>query len=322
MSALWILYLARGKRMHRLQTWLTVKVEPDLELLEILVSDGRDAGARMIRAQLVESFLWLHLGAEVGAFPEEAAFGVYAEYFLPFFRSLISKSQRAREEMSGNRIYVAHSRESESLILTFPRFARILIEKAMREEGVFSTELCDFSNTRSLISTFQTLLLLTSSLDAERSVQQFIFQLNFVLEKTWSESWLEGCDSEQVMAVNDVRNSPPSAITCAGFLRLWGYAASVRDLFENLDNRRGISREDLFKLRQRVREIQSWRVNLNSAQAAARFDSVRSRIRHGIDEDVRSGTVNSDIAYQVKQSLDDAFAFWFATSPALEPVEA
>ncbi|HXX20942.1 MAG TPA: hypothetical protein VEJ46_16185 [Candidatus Acidoferrum sp.] len=105
-------------------------------------------------------------------------------------------------------------------------------------------------------------------------------------------------------------------------MQLWGYATSIKDFFGNLEGRKAIPFDDLFKFRQRAREMQSWMLNLRSAQTAARFDKVRRRINDGIDGDVRSRVVDSGAAELILDSIDSAFEFLFSTTPTLEPLFA
>lgn len=138
--------------MHRLDDFVVRRVLPDLEALNQQPSG--DAKSATLRSRLTESLLWLHLGAEIGSFPQQASNEVYEACFRPFVESLSS------QETGQMRIYVAHSRESGSLILSFPRYVRILIERAMRGEEIVSIERCEFSSPQNMRASFQVLLIM------------------------------------------------------------------------------------------------------------------------------------------------------------------
>ena|SRR5713101_1167956 len=75
-------------------------------------AEGEDAAwLGEIRAEIIESFLWLHLGVEIGSFSEEFSRAVYETYLAPFFKSLLSRNRRVLDQMRFDDIYVAHSRQ-------------------------------------------------------------------------------------------------------------------------------------------------------------------------------------------------------------------
>ena len=173
--------------MHRFEDFIVRRVLPDyVSLKERQVGDSWGA---MLRCRLVEHMLWLHLGVEVGVFPAEPAEEFYTSFFQIFFRSLLSQDPQRLEEMKKGQLYVAHSEESNSLILTFPRFARILIERAMRKEDIFSIERLEFSNSGVLRSSVQTLIMLTSQAVHLRPLAEFVHGVNFVEQAKWDADW-------------------------------------------------------------------------------------------------------------------------------------
>jgi hypothetical protein len=61
------------------------------------------------------------------------------EYVSPFFESL--KAPELKERGKSPTSYTSHSEESWALVLAFPHFGGILIEKAMRgDENLLSSE--------------------------------------------------------------------------------------------------------------------------------------------------------------------------------------
>jgi hypothetical protein len=301
--------------MHRLQNFLFTNVLPPLLALSESKEDTR---AAMLRSQLAESFLWLHLGVELGSFPEEASEELFRTYFVPWFNSLLSREEGKRQSMRDRSLYVAHSPESEALILTFPRFASILIEQAMRGENIFLTERNNFRNPNLLSSVFQSLLILTSNFSANPAIEHFILMVNFVDLQTWERQWTAdvGAEEELISKEHVVRGL--SSPLCVGFVELWRYATRLRELFDDLAGRVEIARSDRFNLRQRAREIQSWNLNLRSAETASRFDQVRRKVMQEIEKELLPYR-NDGSAVSIQESIDDAFQFWFSAAPALEP---
>jgi hypothetical protein len=107
--------------MHRLQQFTVGTIAPELDKLRLHPTIENDPSAAMVSFSMIEAFLWLHLGVEVGAFPTQASDDVYKAYYLPFFQSLSR----------------AHSFQSSAIYLALPEFARALIGKAMRQEMPF-----------------------------------------------------------------------------------------------------------------------------------------------------------------------------------------
>jgi hypothetical protein len=305
--------------MHRLAAFVTERILPDLNVLEAATLQRNHGIAKVFRSRLVENFLWLHLGTELRAFPSDASLGVFDKFFIPFFESLLSRDERKLASMHENKLYVAHSADSEALLYSFPRFAVILIELAMRgQKDIFSHEPNKFSRPSYLTSPFQTLLGLGSEVIKDPDILEFIYQINFADHETWDRAWESDRLSEVFITSSRIRVSQSPSIS-AGFIKLWGYVAQVKHFFSNLGDREDLPREDVFKLQQRAREIQSWQINLRSVDNTTRFDRVRLRMSERIERDVDADRIKAKAASLIQDSMDTAFEFWFHAAPMLQP---
>jgi hypothetical protein len=302
--------------MHRLQQFLTSILLPQIQAYESSVANGKDnAKTIMLSASIVESFLWLHLGTEIGAFPQPASRDIYEAYLTPFFQSLLSTDIKAMSEMKTGPVYVAHSNQSKAVVLRLGRFATVLVEKAMRREEIFSRELAGFSRPDRLRPVFQTFLILHSHLISRPSVESFTYQVSFADEQTWRHSWKAGCDSEEVMRA-DTTGGSISSLVCAGYLNLWNYAVKVTTTDQNLKGDPELA-SDLFRLTDRLKEMGRWRINLKNADTSSRFDDVRVRIMENVESEEKND-ISRICSREIRESMNSAFQVWF--SAALIPV--
>lgn len=304
--------------MHRLQQFLTTVVLPQTEAYKNFSTNGKDeAKAIMLGVSIVESFLWLHLGTEIGAFPRPASHDIYATYLSPFFQSLVSRDAKARDEMKAYPTYVAHSDRSKGLLQKVAsRFASILVEKAMRQEEIFSSEQAGFSQPGRLRPVFQTFLILHSRLVSNRSVETFTYQINFADDDEWRRNWREDCRPEEVMLA-DVDFRSTSSSICAGYLNLWNYAVKATMVAENFEGDQAVA-SDLFRLTDRLKEMEQWRINRKSKKASERFDDVRVRIMERLDEE-STDSISEVCVREIRNSMDSAFSLWFSAAPMPVP---
>lgn len=305
--------------MHRLQQFVSRNIISKLESLPQGLNIPANLGATgttwlaLTRAELIEAFLWLHLGVELGAFPEEASRDVFSVYLVPFFESLLSPDGSLREEMRSGKIYVAHSTESEALTLPLPYYAKILVEKAMRGEEVhdlFLTQRAGFENPESLSGVFQTLLILYSRFAAKKAVRQFTYEISFAGQNDWERDWRPECEADEVREADRSGEGSASALTLAGYFSFWDHAAKFEEAFETVEERESVSRSDLFRLRTRTMEIQSWRINLSGRNTSGRFDQVQKRVIKAIKEDAGESAVDSRLTALILESQTQALELW------------
>jgi hypothetical protein len=294
--------------LQRLEQFLIGTLLPSVTRASELLRSGEASRLAEARSEVVEAFLWLHLGVEVGAFAEEQSGEIYKQYGLPFFESLLLQEFGEREERPPE--YVAHSEESIALLGTLPRYAAILAEKAMRREEIFGEELLEFDNHDSVHGLFQTLLLFYTSFAANPAVRQFTYELNFADDDAWDRDWETGCSAEDVRKADLSGSGSPIAQTFAGYLAFWGYGAKLREAFENAGEGEEVSASDLFRLRTRTWEIQSWRMNLRSGRAVYRLEKIRQKVEEEIGKEAEQPGIDPECAGLIRRSMDEALELW------------
>src|SRR5439155_1385075 len=114
------------------------------------------------RAEIIESLLFLHVGADVGVFPRESVRLLYPLYIQGFFSTI--RSFDPQEQAKYGTTYVPHSPESRKIYASLPHFAGILFEKAMRGEDIFESEPLRLESHLAVGGLCQALLLLYSSI--------------------------------------------------------------------------------------------------------------------------------------------------------------
>jgi hypothetical protein len=271
-------------------------------------------------ASLFESFLWLHLGTEIGVFPLQLSAEIASSYYQPFFQSLNARRDNALDEVEfASKLYVYDTPESKDLKAAFPGFT-ILIERAMRGEDGLKVQRSEFNSPDSLKPLFKNFLRLASMIRMDPRVRHFTVVSQFATEVEWQNEWRGGdCAPEEVedfAAQVDLKDRSAASIF-AGFLRLWSYSHQLTAMVEMYEHEE-IRGEDRFKLVDRIKEILRWRINLRSAETANRFEAVRSALKTNLDRQaMQEGNLKGAVDF-IKKSFDSAFAIWivyqFATA--------
>jgi predicted transcriptional regulator len=117
----------------------------------------------------------------------------------------------------------------------------------------------------------------------------------------------------------DVDGMSVSSSVCAGYLKLWNYAVKATMVAQNLEGDHELS-SDLFRLTDRLKEMEQWRINRKSQNLSQRFDDVRIRIMEKLDDESRD-SISKVCVKEIRKSMDTAFNFWFsaAATPVLQP---
>jgi hypothetical protein len=299
--------------MHTLQEFLLKNVVPAVEQLRQAQQHKNLPTTRGAYASVLESFLWLHLGTEIGVFPPEASRAIASTYYGDFFQSL----NRPRDEMLekvefASKLYVGDTPESRELKATFPDFI-ILIEQAMRGQNAFDAQRNEFRDPVSLKPAFKNFLRLALVLASDPLVQRFTSISQFTDAAEWEAEWRGGdCNSEEVELAGEnaeLAARPTPAIIFAGFLRLWSYSYQLREMSSMYEGEE-IRGDDRFKLLDRVKNILRWRINLRSRELANRFESVRSELKKQLDNQAaETGSLQPSVDF-IKDSFDSVFEFW------------
>jgi hypothetical protein len=133
--------------MHTLQEFVVKGVVPAAEQLKRAENLKDLTAKRGASTTFFESFLLLHMGAEVGTFTLELARSVFSSYYENFFQSLNPPKERL--DLFSNKLQVSDTRESSELKGTFPNF-RVLIEQTMRGQDAFAFQRNEFRGANSL----------------------------------------------------------------------------------------------------------------------------------------------------------------------------
>jgi|SRR5579864_970096 len=295
--------------MHRLQNFV-MELAPELAALERATSEREFDEVAMLQSFIAEKFLWLHLGAEIGAFPMSASAAVFSKYLAPFF---------AGESAVVN---MKFSPPPEGVRLAFVPFAQDLFERALSfsgryikveelEKEVFGAQLVLFERSKTLSGLFQTHLLLRGHVWRNPAVRWFIRALNFSTQEFWNSIWNQECSPEQVTAAYAEANPEPGkAVIYAGYLGMFRYGAQVKQLSESVQNDRVLAHYDVLKLLSRIREIQGWTINLSSGQVSRRFESVRQGLSKALQRqrDVDKN-ITREMVFEIERSVNEALEF-------------
>jgi hypothetical protein len=305
--------------MEPLIDFLDADLIPELDALDQAISSGDKPRAAMHRLFLTDAFLWLHLGAEIGIFPLDAAEECLDGYLRPFFESLASPETSERSESPAS--YANHSEESWNLVKAFPHFAGILIEKAMRgDRDLLSAEQNRFTYARGLVSTFQSLQLLSDYLRSH-TTRTFITAVNFLDPDDWNSIWKVRCSPEEVEESERPEFKGLSKATIfAGYLRLYRYGLQAKDLFESLTDDPRLDAADLAKVRDRVHEMLGWLVNLSSKVTSDRLALVQTEVVEALEEQAGDDpNVSFALVASIQKSMEESLAFIGLPFWVLEP---
>jgi hypothetical protein len=298
--------------MHTLQEFVLTNVVPAIEEVRNAQAHNDLAMRRAAHANVFESFLWLHLGTEIGVFPAEPSREVFSTYYADFFKSLNREQDRLLDVVAfRSRLYVYDTPESTELKSAFPDFTK-LIEQSMRGNDVFNVQRNEFRDPDSLRPIFNNFLRMASVFASDPLILRFVLICQFSDARAWDNEWHGGdCVSEEVALAGETGEyeGSSSAIICAGFLRLWSYSHQLREM-SNMYEKESIESVDRFKLIDRIKNNLRWRINLRSREVANRFESVRREIKkrlHG--EAAESGNLRTSVDFIVN-SMDTAFEVW------------
>jgi len=281
-------------------------VQPRLDALSNLRDRTEDPRVALLRAEIFESLLWIHLGSDVGIFSRDLTRALYPMYLNNLFSSL--RSIDPKEKANQGPVYVPHSNESRAFYTHLPRSAGILFEKAMSGEDIFDSESLKLSNAPAVQGLCQTLLLLYSAFATSPTVERFTYAVNFATELEWKRFCEVDCTPEEVAQAEFSGSGSPMALVLAGYLALWGYGSRCQDAFAGIEGREGVDRADLVKLQKALQEILRWRVNLSRTYPIKRFERIRSTVSDGIENQSRQPGVSRDAASIIQASMERSFS--------------
>src|SRR5690348_420855 len=139
--------------MHTLQEFVLRNLTVARRRLKAVSRLQDTAARRGAHSSMFESFIWLHLGTELGVFDLSAAKELVHIYFKELFDSLVSTKPTTvaeTEHLFRGEVRIYDTPESSDLKATFPDFV-IQIEDAMRNKDLFAASINKFTDVASLV---------------------------------------------------------------------------------------------------------------------------------------------------------------------------
>jgi hypothetical protein len=289
--------------MHRLQEFAVGTIAPEWQ--RVTLTELRDETERpMMALMVIESFLWLHLGVELGAFPRNASQDVFAFYYAPFFQWL--------------RIYDRLPFLDSAAYLGLPDFARSLVGMGMDGRQPLDEMPSGVGENPALVAPFQSLLILYSRLCRNAAVRRFVFGIGFQNADDWQTQWRQACTMEDLFNAFLSGEGSPAPMILSGFTKLSEYGRNVNEVLTNIEDLGILDSARLFQFKDRIRNIHAWRLNLSSGDTAQRFEQVRQRVDEMMDEAL-TPLVPEDDLKRVHELLARSLELLFDSQPVLEP---
>jgi hypothetical protein len=296
--------------MHRLQQFAVGTILPEWERVVVNWQLQDESELPMMALLVIESFLWLHLGVELGAFPRKASEDVYLFYYAPFFQWLKSYSGD-RKQGPGQPPFL-----ESSPYLGLPEFAQVLVRKGTGEGQPLYDQPSGIGERPRLIVPFQSLLILYSRLCRDEAVRRFLYGIGFQTRDDWGKQWIKPCTAEDLFNAVESAEASPAAMVLAGYMRLCEYARNTNEVLDNIEGLGILDRPRLFEFKDRIRNIQAWRLSLSSGDTANRFEQVRERVSKMIDEELTSLGLEGDVK-RVQELLENSLNLLFDFAPAI-----
>lgn len=167
-----------------------------------------------------------------------------------------------------------------------------------------------FSEPNRLTLIFQSLLLLHDHLQ-HHTVRAFIHAVNLVAPDEWSSLWRGDFASEEVIEAQavDFHGSTKASIV-AGYLRLYRFSLQMKELFDTLQIDSRVNSSDLIKLRDRIREMLKWLINLSSSVTTNRLATVQTEVANSLEEQARKDSnVSFDFISAIETSMQESLSF-------------
>jgi hypothetical protein len=287
--------------MHRLQQFVVGTILPELERA-VGGRDSRDDNDVSMTALLViEGFLWLHLGVELGAFPREASEDVYSYYYSSFFDWLKSYSE-TRQTGSTPPPFL----ESSSY-LGLPTFARNLVSIGIRGGQPLYDQPSGVGERPDLVDPFQSLMILYSRLCRNSAVRRFLYGIGFQDSDDWTIQWNEQCTAMDLFEAVDSSDASPTAtaMVLAGYVSLCEFARNMEEVLNNIEGLAILDSAQLFQFKDRIRNIHAWRLNLSSGVTVKRFEQVQGKIKKMVEQVLRDEKFDDEIK-SVQGLLDNS----------------
>jgi hypothetical protein len=225
-------------------------------------------------AAMYEGFLWLHLGVEIGAFPEAEAYTVTGAFFDDYFRLLKVREQR----FEGRQVLSASSVQLQEIRSRFPSMEPLL-NVAIEKKAPFSFQRCGFSNGAGLRAPFDVILMLLTAFLHNDCCQTSTTALNFLPDTEYYGLIRKAFGSfvlKDSFSSNHPKRRPRLVLDSdpdhfyQGFVGTVKHMATCQHLFRELLHSRALE-DDALLLLHRFRAVHGWRVDLRRESVANRF---------------------------------------------------
>jgi hypothetical protein len=298
--------------MHRLQEFAVGTIVPEWERVTRTAEPVDESERAMMALLIIESFLWLHLGVELGAFPRNASEDVFSFYYATTFRWL--KSYDDRRPRSQRQPPFLDS----AAYLGLPEFARALVRMSLDGGNPLYERPSGVGERPALVAPFQSLLILYSRLCRDTAARRFLFGIGFQNADDWRTQWSQPCTTEDLFKTFLSAEGSPAAMILLGYTRLSEYARNVNEVLKNIEDLGILDSARLFQFKDRIRNIHAWRLNLSSGDTAQRFDQVREQVDRLMDEALTPLAPEDDVK-RVHELLAKSLELLFDSQPVLEP---
>ena len=290
--------------MHRLQQFVVGTILPEWERVVGGRGLGNDSELPMRALLVIESFLWLNLGVELGAFPPEASEDVYSYYYPPFFGWLKSYSE-TRQSGSKPPPFL-----ESAPYLGLPTFARNLVSIGLHGGRPLHDQPSGVGEKPGLVDPFQSLLILYSQLCRNSAARRFLYGTGFQGPDDWEIQWNEQCTAADLFNAVETSDASPAAMVLAGYVKLCEYARNVQEVLNNIEGLAILDSARLFQFSDRIRNIHAWRLNLSSGITVKRFEQVQGKIKKMVEQVLRDEKFDDDTK-SVQGLLENSLDLFF-----------
>jgi hypothetical protein len=240
--------------------------------------------ATFVAAELLESFLWIHLGVQLNYFPLGAARRVMYEFFPPFLRAHQMMSKAAVFETAfGSPLRNIWDSEFSGNLALFST-GRLWEESKVPEEGAELFRKC-YTYANEFVQNEET--------------RPFVQGIVLAQDTEWRQAVDKNKLVPDVETVEGDREfssaahwATPGVIGTVEYLRT---SAQVNIPWEE----QGTPSKSLVALRQRLREIQQWRLNFANRGYRDRFQLAAERVAKQVSNEEKINKRYLDEIYQL-----------------------
>ena len=232
-------------------------MRPVLEQIEA-TNPSSDIRTNFLEAELLESFLWIHLGVQIGYFPVPLARRAIYEYFPAFLKAYDSAA-------SG---------------LSFDTWFTPPVRAIWESEFTGKQELFSFGRTWNLqttpseaMSIFQNSLILGNGLAQNEEARPLVQTIVMSKDLDWEEAVEKNHAIADFEQSGGEKNEPPPQLHWAfpGYFAEVDYLRATRQINAEIQQTFKKTTHEFEDYLRRLKEIQQWRLNFGDARYRGRF---------------------------------------------------